>query len=377
MDLTLSVEERQIREAARELAAGEFADDAFTWRGEFPTAHAELLGDYGFLGMTLPTEYGGGDATFFEALMTLEGIGEVCPDTAQLVVATNTGNVQIVADLAPDRLAERYLRPICEGKDAYVAVAMSEPGAGSAVTDIDTTAEDDGDAFVVDGQKAWVSDAGRAEAFVTYARFPDGNVGSLLIDAENQGVEVAEPDENMAGEPQYSIYFDDCRVERERALATGPDSFKRSIRAYNVNRVLATAGHWVMAKWLFEDALSYARKREQAGTPVGEHQAVSHRLADMATKLETTRWLIYRALAGDGYPGRALSGMTKVYGSEALQEVVDDALQTKAANGYVGDTPESYAYRKLRGYQIAGGTPDIHRNNLAKSLFDRGYPGVD
>jgi alkylation response protein AidB-like acyl-CoA dehydrogenase len=137
------------------------------------------------------------------------------------------------------------------------------------------------------------------------------------------------------------------------------------------------AGNWVIAKWLFDDALEYAQHREQGGNPIADYQAVSHRLTDMAINLETSRWLIYRALSGDELPGRALSCMTKVHAAEKLHEVVDDALQIKAANGFVGDTPESYAYRRLRGYLIAGGTPDIHRNNVAKSLLKHGYPEVE
>ena len=377
MDLTLSEEDRQIRRAAKELAEKEFAEDAFSWHEEYPAENAQVLADNGYLGMTLPEEYGGAGMSFFDALMAMEGIGEVCPDTALLLVTTNTGNMQIVAKFAEEQYAKQYLEPVCEGDNTYVAIAMSEPQAGSAVTDMATTAEDDGDAWVLNGQKAWVSSADKSAAFVTYVRLPNGDVGSVLVDRDNPGLEVSEPDYNMYDEPQYSIFLDDCRVDKSRGLVTGREAFKEQIRTYNVNRVLGMAGNWVMAKWLFDDALEYAQHREQGGVPIADHQAVSHRLADMAIKLETSRWLIYRALSGDDLPGRALSCMTKVYAAEKLHEVVDGALQTKAANGFVGDTPESYAYRRLRGYQIAGGTPDIHRNNVAKSLFAQGYPDIE
>jgi len=376
MDLTLTDEQRQIRRAARELAEREFAEDAFTWHDEYPAENAAVLAEHGYLGMTLPREYGGGGMGFFDALMALEGVGEVCPDTALLLVTTNTGNMQIVSKFAEDRYAKEYLEPVCAGEETYVAIAMSEPEAGSAVTDMTTTAEDDGDAWVVNGQKAWVSRAGKSAAFVTYVRLPDGTIGSLLIDRDNPGLEVGDPDYNMYDEPQYSIFLDDCRIDKSRGLVTGPEAFKEQMRTYNVNRVMGMAGNWVIAKWLFEDALEYAQHREQGGQPIADYQAVSHRLTDMAIKLETSRWLIYRALSGEDLPGRALSCMTKVHAGEKLHEVVDAALQIKAANGFVGDTPESYAYRRLRGYLIAGGTPDIHRNNVAKSLLKRGYPEV-
>ncbi|MEF8778634.1 MAG: acyl-CoA dehydrogenase family protein [Natronomonas sp.] len=376
MDLTLTDEQKQIRRAARELAEKEFSENAFQWRTEFPEENAEVLAEQGYLGMTLPREYGGADMSFFDLLMAMEGIGEVCPDSADLLLKTNTGNMQIVAKFAEEQYKEQYLPPICAGEDTYIAIGMSEPEAGSAVTDMRTEAEDDGDAWLLNGQKAWVSRAHKSQAFVVYARMPDGNIGSMLVDRENPGLEVADPDENMYGEKQASLFFDDCRVEKSRGLVTGPDSFKRQIKTYNVNRVLGMASNWIMAKWLFEDALEYAQHREQGGQPIIDHQAVSHRLADMATKLETSRWLIYRALSGEELPGRALSCMSKVFVGEKTLEVADDALQIKGANGYVGDTPESFAYRKLRGYLLAGGTPDIHRNNVANALQNEGYPEV-
>ncbi len=376
MDLTLTDEQKQIRRAARELAEKEFAENAFQWHEEFPAENAAVLAEQGYLGMTLPAEYGGADMSFFDLLMAMEGIGEVCPDSANLLRDTNTGNMQIVAQFADEKYKEQYLPPICNGEDTYIAIGMSEPEAGSAVTDMSTEATDDGDAWVLNGQKSWVSQAHRSQAFVVYARMPDGNIGSVLIDRENPGLEVGDPDENMSGEKQSSLFLDDCRVEKSRRLVTGSESFKRQIKTYNVNRVLGMANNWIMAKWLFEDALEYAQYREQAGQPIIDHQAISHRLADMATKLETSRWLIYRALSGEELPGRALSSMSKVFVGEKTLEVVDDALQIKGANGYVGDTPEAFAYQKLRGYLLAGGTPDIHRNNLARSLQKEGYPDI-
>jgi len=134
------------------------------------------------------------------------------------------------------------------------------------------------------------------------------------------------------------------------------------------------AVNWIMAKWVFEDALGYVQEREQFGQPIGEFQGVSHQIADMATKLETSRYLIYRALSGDELPERLLTSMTKVHVAESTFEIANAALQIKGAAGYVGETPESYAFRKIRGGQIAGGTPNIHRNNMVKSLYKEGLP---
>lgn len=374
MDLTLSEEEEQIRQAASDLATEHFADNAFSWSGEPPEEHREILAEHGYLGMTLPTEYGGVDMSFFDMLMAIEGIGEVCPETAGLI-GHKFGNIQIIQEFAAEKYKEQYLPKVIDGT-LKTSTVMSEPQAGSAVTDIKTTAEDDGDDYLVNGHKTWISGGHKADIFNTYVRFPNGNIGTLLVDADTPGVDIQEPDQNMSGEGQCEIFFDDTRISKDRELVVGPDSFKKAMTCYNVNRVISISHAWVMARWLFEDALEYAQQRTSGGEPIANNQAISHRLADMAMKLETTRWLIYRSLSGDDLPGRALACMTKVYGSENLHDIADAALQIKGANGYVGETPESYAYRKIRGYQLAGGTPDIHRNNVFKSLAKEGYPEI-
>lgn len=290
-----------------------------------------------------------------------------------MIRRTNVGNVQIIAKFASESIKQRYLPPVCAGQ-SFIAVVMSEPEHGSDATHMETTAERDGDAYVVNGRKAWVSGAPEADAFVTYVRFENDNVGSILVDADTSGFTVAEPDVNMAGEDQSQLFFDDARVPVENELVVGSDSFKQAIETYNVNRVTSMAVNWITAKWLFEEALEYAQEREQFGQSIGEFQGVSHRLADMAIKLETGRYLIYRSLSGTDLPGRLLSSMVKVYVAESAYEVADAALQIKGAAGYVGKTPESYAFRKLRGGLLAGGTPNIHRNNVAKSLYTEGYP---
>jgi alkylation response protein AidB-like acyl-CoA dehydrogenase len=373
MDFSLSETQRAIRRSAYELADQEFAEDAFTWEGKYPERNAEILADHGFLGMSLPEEYGGGDATLMETLMAMEGVGEVCPDSASLIRNTNVGNVQIIAKFGSESVKKQYLPPVCEGKSS-IAVAMSEPEHGSDVTGMDTEAERDGDEYVINGQKAWVSRALEADAFVTYTRLPDGNIGSVLIDSDNPGLTIGEPDINMYGDGQSELFFENLRVPIEQELVVGSDSFKEAMKTYNVNRVTSMALSWIIAKWLFEESLEYAQRREQFDQAIIEFQGVSHRLADMAIKLENSRYMIYRALSGDELPGRLLSSMTKVYVSEAMFEVAEDALQIKGAAGYVGETPESYGFRKIRGSKIAGGTPNVHRNNFMKSLLSSGLP---
>ena len=372
MDFELTEQQRLVRRTARDLAEEHFADNAFTW-DDIPWKNAKLLAEHDMLAVSLPEKYGGAGMSALDAVLAMEGVGSVCPHTANAIHAACFGPSRAIDSFGTERQKEEYLPPVAAG-ESFIAIAISEPEAGSHATAMSTSAEIEGGEYVVNGRKAWVSDADSADAFLTYVVLPDGNIGSLIIDRDTPGFTVAEPDENMAGQPQSELFFDDARVPKDKVLLSGPDAFKKQITAYNIERIGAMAKVWIAAKWAFDEALEYSQNREQFGQPIGGFQAVQHRLAEMAIRLKTSRLLIYEALADDDLPSRFDSSLAKVYVSEACQDVVDDALQIKAAAGYVGDTPESYLYRFVRGFQIASGTNDVHRTMVAKSLAESGFP---
>lgn len=373
MELALTERQRMIKRTAREIAEEHFAETAFEWDDETRWENARTLAEHDLLAITIPREYGGEGMSPLDAVVAMEGVGSVCPDSAGLIHGASFGPPRAIAEYGDEPLKGKYLPSIAEGS-SRVGIAISEPEAGSDLRNLSTSAEPDGDGYAVHGRKAWVSSPGDSDAFLTYVRMPDGHVGAFVVDSDAEGFEIGDPDQNMAGNPQAELFFEDVYVPPENALTSGPDAFKQLIRAYNIERVGAAAKVWVSARWAFEESLRYVEEREQFGQPIGEFQAVQHRLADMATKLETARLLVYRALSKEGLPSRYESSMAKVYAAEVGQEVVDAALQNKGASGYVGDTPESYLYRRVRGYQIAGGTNDIHRNMIAKSLRENGMP---
>ena len=372
MEFSLSEEQRLVYRSALEVAEAECSDDPFPAPDEYPWAFARALADQGLLGMGLPEVYGGEGRSAVDTVVAMMAVGEVSPVAATTIHASSFGPPRAIAEFGDDDLCERYLPPVARG-ESIVAIAISEPEAGSHATAMTTAAEDDGDAWVVNGRKAWVSEAPHADAVLVYVVMPDGHIGSLVVDADTDGL-TQRPDRNMAGQHQSTLFFDDARVPKANTLLTGPDAFKQQITAYNLERVGAAAKVWICARWAFEEALAYAGEREQFGRPIGEFQAVEHRLADMATKLVTARLLVFSALADDELPSRLESSMTKVYVTEVAEEVVDAALQIKGAAGYVGDTPESFLYRYLRGYRIASGTSDVHRTMMARDLRSSGLP---
>jgi alkylation response protein AidB-like acyl-CoA dehydrogenase len=373
MDFDLTQQQQLIRRSAHGIAEAEFADEPFPDPADgYPWHFAETLAEHDMLGISLPQEYGGEGMSAIDTVLAMQGVGDVSPPAASTIHQACFGPPRAIAEFGDEILKEKYLPRVTAG-DSIIAIGMSEPHAGSHATAMTTRAEDDGDEWIVNGQKLWVSEGPHADAFLTYVVMPDDNIGSLVIDKDTPGFSLS-TDENMAGHPQSQLFFDDARIPKENTLLTGPDAFKKQITAYNIERVGSGIKVWIAARWAFNEALEYAQEREQFGQPIADFQAIEHRLADMATKLLNSRFLIFNALADNELPSRLESSMAKVYTTEECEEVVDAALQIKGATGYVGDTPESYLYRYVRGYRLASGTADIHRTMMAKSLRQSGLP---
>jgi alkylation response protein AidB-like acyl-CoA dehydrogenase len=369
MEFTPSAEGRMIRDLAADLAESEFADDAFTWETSYPEPNVEILADQGLLGIALPETYGGGGFSVVEVLLAQEAVGRVCPDTAHVLSRSSMGAPRGIAELGSDHLKERYLPAVCAG-ESVMSVAISESGAGSDAGAMETTATVADGEVTLDGHKLWVTKGGVCDAFLVYAKFPDGNVGAVVVEETDPGFARGQADTNMAGHEQYELRFDGCTVPEERILVRGAASFKRLLTEFNVERCHNAMMCVACGLNAFDRALEYARTREQFDQPLAEFQGIEWKLADMATKLEAARLLVYRAAANavDDEPSRLETSIAKVFANEHCGEVVDEALQIHGANGYVEDHPLSYLYRWIRGWRIAGGTVETQRNGIAGEL---------
>jgi len=373
MEFDLTEEQRLIRDLAADVAEAEFADDAFTWDGAFPHANVGTLAEQGLLGIGLPEAYGGGGYSPVEVLLATEAVGRVCPDTAHALSRSSMGPPRVIAELGSDYLKDRYLPGVCAG-ETVLSVAISEEGAGTDASAMRTSAERDGDELVLDGSKMWITKGDVADAFLVYARFPDDNIGAVVVDADAPGLEVDPGYENMAGHTQAVLRFDGCRVPAEHVLAHGEESFKELLIEFNVERCHNAMMCVACGLNAFDKALAHTKEREQFDQPIADFQGVEWTLADMATKLEAARLLVYRAAANarENKPSRLETSMAKVFANEAGQAVVDDALQLHGAQGYSKDSPLEYLYRLVRGWKIAGGTVEIQRNMIARDLKKHG-----
>ena len=374
--LNLDATQRQLLDAVREIAETEFAAAAHSWEGEVPWENVETLVDLGFYGINIDEQYGGGGMTEFELLLMLDEIGRVCPDTASFMVNQLLVGPRTIAMFGSEAVRERYLQPVTAGED-HVAIAISEPGAGSDVKSMGTTAEPDGDDWVVNGEKIWVTDLPAASAAVTWAKLPEG-LGVFIIDLDRQGVKINHHFTNMAGGSQTHFFMNDVEIPDENVIVRERDAFKELLKALNWERLGGAALANAIALNALTLALEYAQDREQFDQPIADFQGIEWKLADAAKKLQHSR--MYTLQAGKQaveqgrVPDPLQTSIAKLYATEMAEEVVSESLQLHGATGYQQGHPMEYLYRFARGRRIAGGTTEIQKNQIAKRLKADGLP---
>ncbi|WP_408958943.1 acyl-CoA dehydrogenase family protein [Natrinema sp. 74] len=368
--ISLSPEQELLVSAVEDIAEREFADKAFDWGTESPWENVQTLAEQGFLGVNFPEEYGGGGMTELDAILVMEAVGRVCPDTAELLY-----NMQLVAPRAielfgTEAAKERYLPPVLAGED-NVAIGISEPEAGSDVGSMGTRIEEDGSELVLNGEKTWVSHVEDSSAALIWTTFPEG-LGSVIVEFDWDGVEIQHHYENMAGHHQTHFTMADVTVPAENVVTRGSEGFKNQLRALNWERLGSSTLANAIASCALEKALEYAQDRVQFDQPIGDFQGIEWKLADAATELEASRALTHRAAVRaheqGRIPDRRDASMAKLYSSQMVESVVSEALQVHGANGYQQGHPLEYLYRLARARRLAAGTDEVQKNQIASSL---------
>jgi len=375
--LNLTQEQEMLVETLTDLAEREFADKAFEWDG-IPWENVELLADRGYMGLNFSEEYGGGGMTEFEAMLMVEAIGQVCPDTSEFVMGQHLIAPRALEMFGSETAKERYLPRVIDG-ELNIAVAMSEPGAGSDLKSMETEVKKKDGELLLNGEKMWMTNGPESEVTVVWTKFPEG-FGSVIIEMDDPGVEINQHYTNMAGDEQTHFFMNDVPVRDENILTRGEDAFKEQLKGLNWERLGSAIQITSIGRNALEKAIEYADDRTQFGQPIGDFQGVEWKLADMGTKLTAARALTYTsaqtAIEQGRIPDPLQTSIAKLYAAEAVDEIVDQSLQIHGANGYQQGHPLEYLYRFVRGHRIAGGTDEIMRNTIAKHLKRDGYPGV-
>ncbi len=382
MDFTLNDDQRELQAAARKFARAELPELARELERTdrpVPTAMRRRYGELGFLGINLPTEHGGLGLGHLEALLVLEEFAQISAAVAFPVFEALTGPVRTIAHFGSAELQARIIPQVVSG-DAVVAVSMSEPDAGTALTDLATTARTDGDGWLVNGRKRWTSGAGHSDYYVTYCRMSDApgakGIGAVLIEKDAAGVSFGEPEEMMGfrGIPSADIVLDDVRVPKGNLIVEA-GGFARLMSAFGLERCGNATMGLGLAAGALEHALEYTQERRAFGKPIVDFQAVQLRLADMAMKVDAARLLIWRAAASpeDGLPTPYQSSLAKCFSNEIVREVCENGMQVMGGYGYAKAYPMEQRLRDGYAWGIAGGTTDVQKTNIAAAMIGRRF----
>ncbi|MCP1644999.1 alkylation response protein AidB-like acyl-CoA dehydrogenase [Pseudomonas citronellolis] len=377
MDFQLTEEQNAFADAVRRFAQATLADGALKRAHEPGYAFdvARQLAEQGLLGITMREEDGGQGGTLMDAVIAIQEVALVCPKSADVVQAGNFGPIRTFVEYASPEQKRRYLGDLLSGRKV-IALGMTEPGAGSAVTELRTSARREGDEYVINGTKIFSTHSPEAELFLVYCRFGPGvdNIGSVLIEKGTPGFTVGQPSSFMSGEEWSQLYIEDCRIPAENVLL-GPGGFKQQISGFNVERVGNASRALALGRHAFNIAREHALVREQFGRPLCEFQGIQWKFADMALKLEASQLLLYRAANTE--PGKLPSAydtaIAKAHCNMTGFDVANEALQIMGGMGYSQESLVEYCVRRTRGWMIAGGSIEVLKNRIAENVFDRRF----
>ena len=376
MDFRLAPEQEEFRGAVRRFAEKHLAAGALerAHASGYPWDVAKLMAKQGLLGITIAEADGGQGGTLLDAVLAIETVASVCPRSADVVQAGNFGPIRVLAQYGSPPQKERYLERLLAG-EAVISVGMTEPDAGSAVTDLKTSATPAPGGWRVNGSKIFTTHSAYADVFLVYVRYAPGvgGIGSVLV--EKKDVRLGKTSKFMSGEEWAQIYLDDVFVPAENVLL-GEGGFKKQIAGFNVERIGNAARSLALGRYAYERSRAWALERRQFGRLLCEFQGLQWKFADMKMKLDAAQLLLYRAAANAdrALPSPEETAIAKAYCNQAGFDVANDALQVMGGTGYSQETLVEYCLRRCRGWMIAGGSVEILKNRIAEHIFERSFP---
>lgn len=382
MDFSLTEEQLALKATAQAFAQKELAPLASNIEASNePLAHdmVKRMASMGFLGINIPEELGGLGLSNLDALIVLEELAKVSSAVAFPAFEANVGPVHAIRHFAPEELKQRIVPAVCRG-DMIVAVSMSEPDAGTALTDLTTRGVIEGDHVVLNGAKRWCSGGGHSDAYLVYTRLSDApgakGIGAVLVEKGAAGLSFGEPETLMGfrGVPSADIFLDNVRVPVGNIVVPA-GGFARLMEAFDLERCGNATMALAQASGALEDVLAYVQARQQFGKPLADFQAVQLKLAEMQMEVEAARLLIWRAAvnADKGLPSILDSSTAKCFANQIARNVTGNAVQMMGGYGYSTAYPMERRMRDAWGWGIAGGAIDIQKVNIASAMIGRRF----
>ncbi len=380
MEFGLSEEQEQIRDEVRRFAENEIVPNAeeYDTAEKFPHEIVDKAAEMGLVGSSIPIEYGGAGYSTLESAIIAEELFSHDPGIALSIMACSFGT-EAIREFGTEDQKERYLEPVAKGEKISGA-AISEPDTGSDVSSVSTRAEKDGDEWVINGNKMWITNGSIGDFFVVLCKTdPDadsryGGFSQIIVESDRDGFSSDKITGKLGirASDTAELIFDDVRVPEENLVGDEDAAFLQQMHFFDATRTGVAAQGLGIAKGALEAAREYAQDREQFGQPISEFQAIQHKLAEMATETEAARNLTYKAAwnVDQGNDITKLASMAKEYASRVAVEVSNEAVQIHGGAGYVNDFPVERFYRDSKITQIYEGTTEIQKNVIARELLD-------
>ncbi|WP_366656221.1 acyl-CoA dehydrogenase [Fodinicurvata sp. EGI_FJ10296] len=377
MGYALTEEQTLFQDSVRRFAQDKLAPGAVVraQQSAYPWDIAAMMAEQGLMGIMIPEEHGGLGGKLTDAVIAIEQVALACPRSADVIQAGNFGAIWTFAANASPVQRERHFSDLINGK-ALISVAMTEPDAGSAVTDLKTTVTPDGDGYRLNGQKCFTTNSPEATLFLVYCRFGPGTagIGSVIVERGMDGFTLGAPHKFMNGEEWQPLFFDNVYIPPENILL-GEGGFKRQISGFNVERIGNTTRSLTLGRVSYEIARQHAIDRHQFGRPLCEFQGLQWKFADMLVQLEAARLLLWRAVEGveSGEPSAQDTAIAKIHCNKTGFDCCNEAMQIMGGAGYSDDSLVEYCFRKTRAWMIAGGSLEMMKNRIAEGIFERRF----
>ena len=378
MDFTLTEEQEMIRQAARDFAQTELLPGVIERdeKQEFPAEAMRKMGELGFLGMMTDPKYGGSGLDALSYVLVMEELSKVDASASVVVSVNNSLVCWGLETYGNEAQKETYLKPLAAGK-MIGAFCLSEPEAGSDATSQKTTAIDQGDHYVLNGTKNWITNGKSAGVHLgiaqTHPEKGHKGINALIVEPGMEGFEIGPKEQKLGirGSDTHSLIFNDVKVPKENRIGADGFGFSFAMKTLAGGRIGIAAQALGIAAGAYEMALAYSKQRKAFGTEIANHQAIAFKLADMHTQIEAARMLVYKA-AADKDAGRdySLSGaMAKLYASQVAMDTTIEAVQIHGGNGYVKEYHVERLMRDAKITQIYEGTSEIQKIVISRSIL--------
>lgn len=377
MDFGLTPEQEMIRRMVREFAEKDIKPISaeIDRDGRFPWETIKKAGKLGLMGMTVPKEYGGSGIDRISYMIALEEIARVCGSHGLTMEAHNSLGIGHIYHQGTEEQRRKYLPRLCSG-EAIAAWALTEPGAGSDAASIQTTAVLDGDEWVINGTKHFITSGHIAEVIVVMAKTDKTKgakgISAFIVEKDTPGLKygVEEDKLGLRGTVTSELIFEDCRIPKENLLGKVGEGFIGAMTILDRGRTAVGALAVGIAQGALDEALEYAKQREQFGRPIGRFQAIQWMLADMATEIDAARLLVYRAawMEEQGIRFSKEASMAKLFASEMAMRATRKAIQIFGGYGYTKEYPVERFYRDVKLMEIGEGTSEVQRMIIARHL---------